>query len=147
MSKALPTFIASGLAGLIFLGSATAATACACPQMTLKVSDLLNKESAAVANWPDNAVAVAGMTIAQELVDEHASFAILDTTFSVRKTLAGRPLQRIRFRQGQSSCDVNLRIAETVVLVFREQQEGWRLLSCDQAMMDVTLRDVFSAVR
>jgi hypothetical protein len=137
---------AGSCAALFFLGGMSTATACACPQMTLKVSDLLNKNPEVLASWPDNAVAVVGMAVKQEIM-VYAPFVHLDTTFNVQKTLIGTVPEQIRFRSGKTSCDVSVHVAETVVLVFSARPDGWRLIVCEQAMMDVTPRELLSAIR
>jgi hypothetical protein len=139
------TLIAAGCVALFF-GAASPAAACACAQMTLKVSDLLNKDPQVVARWPDNAIAVVGEAIKQEIV-VHAPFVHLETTFNVQKTLIGTAPDQIKFRSGKTSCDVPVHVAETVVLVFSARPGGWRLIVCEQAMMDVTPRDLFAAIR
>ena len=147
MLASLRILIAPSVIALSLWSSAVPAAACSCPQMTLKVSELLNKHPAIVSVWPEDAVAVVGMAIKREVVDEHARFINLDTTFSVRKTLIGKDTQQITYRSGQTSCDVSVHVAQIEVLVFRAKPNGWQLIVCDQPLMDVTPGELLAAIR
>jgi hypothetical protein len=127
------------------LTTTQSAIACSCPQITLKVSDLLNKNPRVLAEWPDNLVAVIGIVTKQELMDERASFASFSTTISVWRTLVGTSPKQVIFTSGASSCDITLRVAEVMVLVLRATNRGWIVIVCDQALMDVPQRDVWAA--